>query len=421
MDLKESPGSFDYIICHGVYSWVPPAVQEGILEICARLLTPRGIAYISYNTYPGWHMRAMVRDMMRYHVSSAADPKTRVREARDFLAFLVGEVAESKTTYGAIVQEEAKLLGAASDTYLFHEQLEEFNQPVYFHEFAARLAAHGLQYLSEAQYSLFDVNLPAQVEAKLEEWTDDFIRREQYLDFLRNRLFRRSLLCRAGIRINRQMSPATVKDMHIAALGRPKSAQPDIQSDAVEEFEAPDGAKVTTNHPLVKAMLICAFENWPRPLPFAALCDLVSEKLRQAGSALVADADVLAEATLHCFLSNVVELHVQPPPFVLDVAERPVASPLARLQAAREQSRVTSLSHRSVELDVIDRVVLRRLDGEHDRPALLAELQDLVTRGVLVPHGAEQLPDDPAEVRAGLETLLELSLRRIAASAMLLK
>ena len=39
-DVGEDFGTFDYIICHGVYSWVPPPVQDKILEICARRLAP---------------------------------------------------------------------------------------------------------------------------------------------------------------------------------------------------------------------------------------------------------------------------------------------------------------------------------------------------------------------------------------------
>ena len=53
-DVDDSWGAFDYIIAHGVFSYVPPAVQQRMLEICARQLTPHGIAFISYNTLPGW-------------------------------------------------------------------------------------------------------------------------------------------------------------------------------------------------------------------------------------------------------------------------------------------------------------------------------------------------------------------------------
>ena len=63
-DFGEVFGSFDYIVAHGVYSWVPNDVQEKMLDICARQLSPSGVAYISYNTLPGWRLRGAVRDVM---------------------------------------------------------------------------------------------------------------------------------------------------------------------------------------------------------------------------------------------------------------------------------------------------------------------------------------------------------------------
>src|SRR5437868_15404402 len=53
LDVDDRFGTFDYIICHGVYSWVPEAVQDKILEVCARHLAPEGIGFVSYNTFPG--------------------------------------------------------------------------------------------------------------------------------------------------------------------------------------------------------------------------------------------------------------------------------------------------------------------------------------------------------------------------------
>src|SRR5262245_58637378 len=74
LDVDESFGLFDYIICHGVYSWVPAEVQDKILAICARNLAPNGVAYVSYNTYPGWHQRGTVREMLCYHVQQFREP-----------------------------------------------------------------------------------------------------------------------------------------------------------------------------------------------------------------------------------------------------------------------------------------------------------------------------------------------------------
>src|SRR5262252_5947803 len=52
LDVRTIPdqlGAFDYIIAHGLFSWVTHDVQEHILEVCTTRLTPEGVAYISYN------------------------------------------------------------------------------------------------------------------------------------------------------------------------------------------------------------------------------------------------------------------------------------------------------------------------------------------------------------------------------------
>src|SRR5262245_14549100 len=80
LDVDDSYGPFDYILCHGVFSWVPDVVREKILDICSKHLTPNGVAYVSYNTYPGWHMRGMIRDMMRFHALRFDSSDLRVKQ-----------------------------------------------------------------------------------------------------------------------------------------------------------------------------------------------------------------------------------------------------------------------------------------------------------------------------------------------------
>src|SRR5262249_54229313 len=94
LDVDECLGTFDYVVSHGVYSWVPPAVQNKILEVCSRNLAPNGIAYVSYNTYPGWHMRGLIREMMCYHTARFHDAQTRIRQARALLDFLAKSASE---------------------------------------------------------------------------------------------------------------------------------------------------------------------------------------------------------------------------------------------------------------------------------------------------------------------------------------
>jgi SAM-dependent methyltransferase len=103
-------GQFDYIICHGVYSWVPRNIQDHILRVCSRNLAAEGIAYVSYNTYPGWFMRGMVRRMMGFHARRFADPATQLEQARALLDFLSRASTGVDATYHALLSREINIL-----------------------------------------------------------------------------------------------------------------------------------------------------------------------------------------------------------------------------------------------------------------------------------------------------------------------
>src|SRR5687768_17251136 len=132
LDLDESLGQFDYIICHGVYSWVPRGVQDRILWICGRLLAEHGIAYVSYNTYPGWHRRGIARELMRYHARRFDDPPTKIQQARSVLSFMAEAASKCNSSLATGLAFESKSLEKDPDYYLFHEHLEEVNSPLYF-------------------------------------------------------------------------------------------------------------------------------------------------------------------------------------------------------------------------------------------------------------------------------------------------
>jgi methyltransferase family protein/predicted methyltransferase family protein len=137
---------FDYIVCHGVYSWVPSTVRDAILRISADNLTENGVAYVSYNVYPGWQLRGVIRDMMIYHAGTEGDPRTRVAKAR----WVLDNIAKSSpgdTPYGEMLRSEAKLLAGMDDSYILGEFLERENAPCYFRDFAAKAEAHRLVYL----------------------------------------------------------------------------------------------------------------------------------------------------------------------------------------------------------------------------------------------------------------------------------
>jgi methyltransferase-like protein/SAM-dependent methyltransferase len=423
MDVDESFGQFDYIICHGVYSWVPPAVQDKILAICAERLAPNGVAYVSYNTYPGWHLRSIVRDMLHFHAGQFADLETRLSQARGFLDFLVRATEKSNPLYKGILQHEAKLLAGVSDTYFFHEHLEEVNEPLYFYQFAERAAAHGLRYLAEARFNPMAANLAAELKEAMAQLSPDPLYREQYFDFLNAQTFRRTLLCHEHAPGQRRLVPDILEVVRATGLLQPVSAQPDIHSNALEEFRTSKGLRLTSNRPLVKAALCILAEMWPRSLSLDALWDQVRDRL---GPTLETDPGgagagrrAVAELLWQCYFSNLVEFYLHEVPFVLAVSERPTASPLARLQAATG-TEVTNRRHRSPDLTAFDRLVLRHLDGTRDRAALRDVLADLAAKGAFTIQRHDQPVQDTDKVRAILNEGLEASLKRLARGAFLI-
>jgi len=435
LDVDESVGQFDYLICHGVYSWVPDSVRDKILDIAARQLAANGVIYISYNTYPGWHLHEALRHMVVYHTRAHAEPRERIRQARSLLDVLARTVGADGDPHRTELREALAMLRDQQDYYLFHEYLEEVNQPVYFHQFAERAAASGLQYLGEAETDPLEASThtPGAEEA-LRHVAPELVARHQFLDFLNNTQFRQSLLCRAEVALNRRPGLECLSAVVIASRLQPISPPVDVRSTRVEDF-GDESDSVGTDNPILKSALLCLLEAWPRALPFASLCALARDRLGPSvagggvgggagggdGGDAARDREVLGTDLLRIWrVSKMVELHVFSPPFVLDVSERPVASPLVRAQAAAGPL-VTNLCHNTIRLDEVSRHVLRRLDGHHDLPALVPVLENLVAQGVLrvVPEG-EPIPVGE-RLRQALLASVEQNLRALARCALLMK
>jgi len=394
---------FDYIICHGVYSWVPDSVQSKILDICSQYLSPQGVAYISYNTNPGWRMRGMIRDLMSYRADFFETPDTKTQEARALLDFLAAAVPQDNNPYGMLLNSELQMLRTKADHYLFHEHLEEHNEPVYFHQFIGRAAAQKLQYLGEAEYSMmaagnFSPNVAAMVRRLASSGADDRdsggkprvsadarrtaevdpIQLEQYMDFVRNRMFRQTLLCRADVALDRNGSPECLLDMHIASPAKPDQACEDLHSPQPVVFRRP-GSSLTTAEPLVKAAMISLREAWPASVSFDDLLTLAIEKLAPGPVLLGADryrqeAMRIAHPLLNCYGTGHVDVFVEQFPFSVELGEYPEASPLARHQAIHSNS-VTTLAHSTTQLNDLERRLLPLVDGQHNQAMLVSALR----------------------------------------------
>ena len=203
MDIDDDFGTFDYIIVHGIWSWVPDSVKDKILSICNRNLSDRGIAYVSYNTYPGWKRLEQMRDIMLYSEKQCKSQSLQERTAytKNVLK-LIGETMNmdqrSQEQSGYKIDNINRVL-QANDYYVGHEYLETFNDPVYVSEFIERAEHQGCVYIGDKS-----------IEKSFITWLDDKVvdnikalangnhkDKEQYYDFVYDTQFRMSLLTKA--------------------------------------------------------------------------------------------------------------------------------------------------------------------------------------------------------------------------------
>jgi methyltransferase-like protein/cyclopropane fatty-acyl-phospholipid synthase-like methyltransferase len=438
-DVDESWGMFDYIICHGVYSWVPNHVQDKILDICAKNMNPNGIAYISYNTYPGWHMRGMIRDMMRYHSSRFNTPQLRTQQARALLDFLAQSVRQDGNAYGVLLKQELETLRHQADHYLYHEHLEENNEPTYFHQFASKAASHGLKYLGESRVgTMVTGNFGPEIEKTLRILATDQIQAEQYMDFLRNRMFRESLLVHQRVNPNWSVQPDCLRITHVASGARPlppgqavpppgqpiPAYEPNLASDENVSYRSASGMSMATNRPLLKAVMKVLNEAWPGTVPFDILRKTARERIGGADpndpKTVAEDTNIIAVGLLNCYMSSdLVELHGMPITFARTPGDLPTALPWARIQATRSGI-VTNRRHEVIRLNDLDKQLIPLLDGTNDRAAIVDKLTQVALSGSLNVQKDNITLYDPKEIKEALNSVINQALQNVANQALLI-
>ncbi|MEA3208191.1 MAG: hypothetical protein QOE70_1248 [Chthoniobacter sp.] len=387
LDVRDFPadaGTFDYIIVHGVFSWVPAEIRAAILALVGRHLAADGVAYVDYNAQPGSQLRFLFREAMRFHVQRFTEPQQRIDQARSLIKLIV-ESAPANSLYRAAAEAVLDRILRTRDSTIFHEDLSEFNEPLYFRDFIAAAAAHDLQFLAEADVSeMNDAFLPPPARERL-AGLRNLVDKEQYLDILRDRGFRQTLLCRSGRRIQRALDGSTLEALWFSSDAEATPAGP---ADAIC-FRTNHGS-VTTVNPLVKTVLEILRQAHPgrRTVP-----ELREETRRRRGESAVSLEAGIPAILLHTVMSGLVELHSRPAACATEVSERPLASPLARYQLARGEI-LSNLIHRTIEKpSESGRQILPVLDGTRTIPeiAQLLGLPETAVREALRTLAAQAL------------------------------
>lgn len=401
---RERFGEFDYIIAHGLYSWVPAEVRAKILEIYGECLAPQGVGYISYNAYPGCKLREMMWEMMKFHADPIKDANQKVAEGIQFVNFL-NYATEKQTPYQTVVKGELENYLRRPVENIYHDDFSDQNQPFYFHEFVAAIKPHGLKFLSEVNAFWTESMIDPVAAEKLEAFGDDIERREQYIDFIKGRPFRSTLICHEGVALERDPGPEILRLFYLASPVEPESDKPDLTSRVKESFNGSEGGAISSENPLTKAALYHLYRTWSGSCSYD---DLSREAAALAGGATDEEIAATAAELLTFFKQGFIYLHRFKPELNATVGERPRVSRFVQWQVRKKMTDITARSGMNLKVDGDLMLLLLLLcDGTRTRGALIEE----VTKRIKFAEGNEDdLSRLPAEIDRRLEQFARLGL-----------
>ncbi len=408
-EFQAEAAAFDYIICHGVFSWVAAPVRDAILAKIGKWLAPNGVADISYNVMPGWRMRQAVRDAMILHAGLGEDPSHRVTRARWILNFLKEHTA-TQQPWGQMFRNEAAMLSRLPDDYILHEFLEDTNEPMTLTAFVEQARAHNLAYLGDADIAMMiPENLNPTTSLMLREMCGgQILPVEQYMDIVTGRTFRQSLMVRveAEAAISRRLDPARIEALHLVAS---RDLRKTIEADQSTLFADGAGRNLRTAHPDVVAALDRLIGRLPGS---AQISDLINPDCSSEARLAITDALV---KMLQVGLLN---LSMEPVLCTLAISERPTVLPMNRIDAQTSRFSVNA-RHESVELGLVAQVLMPGLDGTRDRVALQALVLAAVASGALRFQREGVTITTPAGLAAEAANHVEAVLRDLAFAGLL--
>ena len=413
MDVMEMSvadfGKFDYIIAHGLFSWVPEFVQKKTLALCREMLNENGVGYISYNAFPGAHHRQMVQKMLRFHAKNVDEPMEKVGKSISFLAFL-SENSTEKEIFTPILQSELKRHFEHDAADIFHDDLSDLNTAFYFHEFAEMLRQNNLQYLAEAELHAMGTQSLSKEAREFIESFDDVIEREQYLDFLRGRIFRQTLFVREEIELNRNLESAVINKFSLSSSIRAVSENPELATQKIEKFVGLKGVGIEIDHPLTKAALVHLGKIWGRAISFGELLEKAKQTIAAQGfktenwdEQFYISSAILMQI---CRGTSLIELHLFQPDVLTEAGEKPQTNALAIWQLPQANNVTTRLNLDVKIEDEISRHLLETCNGTRNRDEILTTMREFIEQ-------SEDL-EDKAEILKNLSNWLAESLAQLA-------
>jgi methyltransferase-like protein len=366
----------DYVIVHGLYSWVPDETRQAILALVGDILTSSGLAYISYNAQPGWSTRCIIREiLLRARSVRKATLKDKAQRAIEVASCFLEDLPSRDYAHAVLLAEELKRVRDGEPSYVFHEYLTEVNQGFWFGDFVECVRRRGLDYVGDAQFCRWEGHVPTDLKHALAKRNLDPIEQEEAVDLLGNRYFRASILCRADALRKSIDHLKLLDEVHIATSLHARSDPFDLTEGVVERFIGTgligkNELEVTLNASITKASMVLLAAQWPKGMRLNKLYQHASKLLTNHGHEVKADArSQLSDELIKLFEAGQIDLRLRESAYHTEVPEYPRAHALARFEAKHRET-LTTPYHLPLPFEPQVLAMVRELDGSRSRAEL---------------------------------------------------
>lgn len=340
-------GSFDYVIAHGVYAWVPDNVREATMRLIAHCLSDRGVGFVSYNAMPGGHIRLIMREMLLDAIGEIDDPDARIAAVRDFLEAYARPQPDDEPLAKTLRQQAESML-KRPDAVLFHDELGPCFNPQRLMDVAEAAASNGLVFLTDAGRNRHLDGFLPDGSAVPDDPEYAVLLAASRDDYASLRYFRQSLFVK-------QEPDRTIDATRIAGMWISTKLQ---RLDDGSFTHGGDSVNIADEDLAAAIARVAAVH--PQRLAISALTDN-PEHLR---------------VIVQLFAEWYVNLYPDPAPFPFGPSEKPCASPLVRGMLGLGETMLCTLDHTVLKIEQPElRALLMAADGTRS----IAEIATLNT------------------------------------------
>lgn len=338
-DLREfepDEASFDYVVAHGVYSWVGDDVKDRMFAICQRALRPTGVAYVSYNTLPGWSLLDGLRRVLLAKIGSERDTQAQIDRARKTITALQESVAGQPGAHAELVSQALTDMLAKPPELLFHDELAATNDPRTFTEFISHAKDHRLQYVAEAHYATMPFeHVPDAMRAPIEKLEPSFIERQQFMDVIFQRWLRNSVLCHADAAVKREPDASVIRECALGLRLRPVGTRVDLAPGTPMRFADASQQAMDFHQPAEKALLAVLSQAFPARIPFANSIAAANRLLAQVKLPPIENESEICAFLFRLFTLDALDLMLAGEGAWLRTSTPPATSSLMKYQAQK--------------------------------------------------------------------------------------